>query len=234
MSEFIDLSIVAESLKSKEQRPDFVAKIKELEWVFSALGDLFYARDAVKKLIEIQDDEALHRSFGAALTTHAVILYCRSMGRKNRARPHVDFLQEFSEAELALHDEIVSLRDKAIAHIDSPKGQFAEVWRKHAVSLSFGSGGDFFIGFPSATAIALPDLKKALLELSEKAIATGVKLRKKASDALAEKLIELNMDPAAEEVRALLGACLTSPAEFFETDNVELAEKMFNEPRWAD
>lgn len=230
MTTFVNMTELADKLSQQGSHPQLVEAIKDCHYAASALGDLLTVREAVAKLIEIQDDEALNRAFGAALTTHAVVIYCRAMAKKNNARPHVDVIRDFTDSDLLLHNEIVSLRDKAIAHIDRPKGQFAIVWRKEAVALLSDAEGNVCLSFPTTTAIALPTLKEALLNLSEKAIVTATGIRDGHQKKAAEEFMKFSHP---QEFQDIVRSCLTEVEEFYGVET-ELAERMFHQPRHSE
>ena len=92
--------------------------------------------DALEALWETPTahDDFMLKTTESALLNNALVLYVRATKTKSKHRGDFDLRSRFSEEEKLTHDELVALRDDAIAHF-GPGGRLGTEWHAELVIL---------------------------------------------------------------------------------------------------
>lgn len=138
----LNLSALAERLVLEERHRVLAGKIQracELHSLSVDLAMALEALDAFDKLlggaIEDFDTDALK----SALLNNAIILYARATKTDSRIRRPFDVRPRLTDAQKTTHDELVKLRDDAVAHFGSG-GNLAGEWQSSLLVLQFKDG----------------------------------------------------------------------------------------------
>ncbi|MGX5847178.1 hypothetical protein ACWGTO_08885 [Mesorhizobium sp. PL10] len=211
MRQAYDLDAVVEKLKAKPRFKRLVDSIGRYRSACSIYEDLRSANGALRTLSAIESDADSRASFGAALTSFAIIMYCRAAVSDQQGRHKVDATREFSPDQKARHQAIANLRNSVVAHFGKPQGIHAENWNKERATLRFvdDQGGVRFV-FDRAN--YLKDAVTDLYDIVATATVTTEKIIEERADKMGEEFVKLEGD--ADLSKALSDSPFL-PEEFF-------------------
>jgi hypothetical protein len=133
-----NLTALAERLFAEGRLQPLAGKIRRARDLASAHTDLTIALeslDALSTLLDSQHSEDFGRAVTeSALLNNAVVLYARATKTNSDERGPFDLRTRLSVEEKVVHQELVDLRDKAIAHFGSG-GSYTGLWQVEVVVL---------------------------------------------------------------------------------------------------
>ena len=172
--EVFDLSALSDRLFDENKLKPLAGKIRRAQELGSMHADLKMAEESLSAV------EGLAPSSGAisvssmivanALINNALILYARATKTHSDERKTFDLRSRFTAEEAASHQELVDLRDKAVAHFGSG-GSYVGVWQTEIVLLSVSSQGER-VGFLSRRQA----IDQKLISLASKQIGVAMAL----------------------------------------------------------
>ena len=120
MAKTFNLTALSERLMTESRLKPLVGKIRRVQDLASLHTDLAIAlesMDALDVLVATPDTSDINRHVTeAALLNSAIMLYARATKTTSKQRRNFDLRTRFSPEELVVHEELVDLRDEAIAH----------------------------------------------------------------------------------------------------------------------
>lgn len=151
-AETIDLDLVARKLAVAGEYHRLVDGIRRVRLIQSCLADLAQAADTLEALEwQINSPRGVGTERRAAienaLLSTAVILYCRAastVGKKGE-RGSIDIRSRLTPPQLADHEHLTRLRNRAIAHVYTTEDLEGEPWHVEAAFL-YQTGGGFKLG----------------------------------------------------------------------------------------
>jgi hypothetical protein len=135
-----DLTALSERLIGEDRFRQLAHKIRMAKGYASALMDLKLALDSLDALAVARPSEPQLDSGAVeiALLSNAIILYARATKTTSEKRPTIDLRSRFSDPEKKVHEELIDLRDKAIAHFGTG-GSYQGLWCHERIILKMGS-----------------------------------------------------------------------------------------------
>lgn len=136
-----NLTAMADRLFLEKRLMPLVGKIQRARDLHSIGSDLTMALESLDALIALLETPAAGNDFArtsteSALLNNAVMLYARATKTTSDERGGFDLRPKFNDEELAIHNELTGLRDKAIAHFGSG-GSYLGEWQAELVILQF-------------------------------------------------------------------------------------------------
>src|SRR5689334_14863127 len=131
-----NLTALSERLFAEGRLMPLAGKIKDALDMTSAHTDLVIALETLDALDALlaapPTDDTPRAAAESALLSAAVVLYARATKTQSDARKTFDKSTNFTAEEKAVHQELVDLRDDAIAHF-GPGGSYRGMWQAEAV-----------------------------------------------------------------------------------------------------
>ncbi|MGJ4858895.1 hypothetical protein ACN6KF_004900 [Labrys sp. La1] len=228
-----DLTQLAAEIRGIKRLKGFADAIDRFHSAFSLRADLLEARSAIKTLHQIHNNASDRSRFGAALMSHAVILYARATISDQDGRRGVDVRKAFSAELKAKHLAIADLRNTVVAHYGIPEGKYGLRWHEERTILKSVDGSQSFT-YSNSRSGYLAEAGDDLALLIEHAVSA-------VSAAIEERGLKLQMflskfkgDP---EVSAAAQRCQFNPENFYRTsdrvasfwDGVDLVTEHFGQ-----
>ena len=133
-----DLTALSQRLFTEDRLKPLAGMINRAQDLASMRTDLEIALESLDTLAAIfaapQSDDLSTSVTEYALLSNAVLLYARATKTTSVERRSFDLSSRFSEQEKIVHQELVDLRDGAIAHFGSG-GSYQGLWHVEAVIL---------------------------------------------------------------------------------------------------
>lgn len=143
MAKTFNLTALSERLMTESRLKPLVGKIRRVQDLASLHTDLAIAldsMDALDVLVATPDTSDINRHVTeAALLNSAIMLYARATKTTSKQRRNFDLRTRFSPEELVVHEELVDLRDEAIAHFGFG-GSYQGLWHVEVVILQTTKG----------------------------------------------------------------------------------------------
>lgn len=136
-----NLTAFANRLFLEKRRLPLANKIRRARDLQSLSVDLEIALENLNALDLIvktprAGSDFIRETTESALLNYALLLYARATKTTSEQRSGFDLRSRFSNAEKEVHEELVNLRDDAIAHF-GPGGSYAGEWQSELVILRF-------------------------------------------------------------------------------------------------
>lgn len=133
-----DLTALSQRLFTEDRLKPLAGMINRAQDLASMRADLEIALESLDTLAALfaapQSDDLSTSVTEYALLSNAVLLYARATKTTSVERRSFDLSSRFSEQEKIMHQELVDLRDGAIAHFGSG-GSYQGLWHVEAVIL---------------------------------------------------------------------------------------------------
>jgi len=126
MKRAYDLTAAATFLASNPNAQDFIEAVRKFQSVISVSTDLMQSKESVDALREMRLDISSNPHIARALLMHAVVVYCRASHTKAVERYNVGVIGAYSAELRKKHQEIVTLRNKVLAHFGPGEGWHEE------------------------------------------------------------------------------------------------------------
>lgn len=143
-----DLTALSERLFSEGRLKPLAGKIRRAQHMASLQIDLTIAlesMDALKALMATRQQYEFDRTLTEfALLCNALVHYARATKTHSEERPNLDLRSKFNPQQKTVHQELIDLRDKAIAHFGSG-GSYQGIWQNEFVVLQ-GTGHGARVG----------------------------------------------------------------------------------------
>lgn len=123
-----DLSSVKEKLKAFRDFNNLVKAIERYEATQSVLKELRDVLETLETISDIQENPEFRKLYSAALTTHALVTYCRACHSKADARFNVGVTKQYTVDQRTKHKTVTDIRDRVIAHHGFPSEQKGKEW----------------------------------------------------------------------------------------------------------
>ena len=195
-----NLTALSERLFAEGHLQSLAGKIQRAQELASLHADLMMAIETLDALDALTATPAAPDDFArsiteAALMSNAVVLYARATKTKSDERNDFDLSSRFSPEEKVVHQELVDLRDKAIAHFGSG-GSYLGEWKAELVVLEASVKGDGRVGVATRRKMLDKNLVKRARVQIEKACTLMRGISREKVDEVTDELNKL----AAEDI----------------------------------
>lgn len=196
-----NLTALSERLFAEGRLKPLAGKIQRAQDLASLHADLLMAIETLDALGALTATPASENDFArhateAALMSHAVVLYARATKTKSEERKDFDLEPRFSAEQKVVHQELVDLRNMAIAHFGSG-GSYNGEWQAELVVLQTSESGEGKVG----VATRRKTLDKPLVKRARAQIEIACALMREIADAKINDLTEELNKLTAEDAR---------------------------------
>ncbi len=149
MADSFNLTALAERLIAEGRLKPLAWKIKDALDIASAHTDLAMALETLDALDALlaapSTDDTSRAATELALLNVAVVFYARATTTTSKKRKTFNLSEGFSPEEKVVHQELIDLRNHAIAHFGSG-GSYRGVWQAEVLLLQRSPSGTFRVG----------------------------------------------------------------------------------------
>ncbi|WP_290937489.1 hypothetical protein [Hyphomonas sp.] len=201
-AESFNLTALSDRLFAEKRLLSLAGKIRRAQHLGSMHADLVMAAESLDALEELYSqspsDDFSRQITEFALLSNALLLYARATKTTSKERGSFDLLSRFSADEKVVHQELVDLRDHAIAHFGSG-GSYQGLWQAETVILQTTDEGGR-VGVPTRRATRDRQLAARARKQVETARALIFEITQQKNDDVTDELNSMTPEVLKEEV----------------------------------